>query len=394
MLWLLLACTPSPVAEPDVATVPERLPPAPEPASCDLKVQARDGRWGCIDRDGRWAVQPHYLGFTKPDPVGVAYRELGKPVLLDLTRPHKLRVIDLAPLTGVTELGSNRFTFREPGNPLYGLLNDAGAVVVKPTFTSVGTFRHGRAPVCTGPGACGYIDAQGSKVLSAQFTATLPFPLSEDALARVQRTEQRWGFASVDGVVRGDYAEVREFREGRSWVRTEPGGRWLLVDTQLSVVATLDAAEVRPFYEGAAIFRRDQRWGMVDPDGTELIPPRFTQLRRLSQGLAAARDDGGRWGYVDRNGLWKIPHDFEGYGALPARGEPEDLFREMDFSEDRAVVVFHGKRGYIDLTGTMRVSPKYDRALPFEDGVAWVEKDGFGRWIDPRGLEVSPATPR
>jgi hypothetical protein len=48
------------------------------------------------------------------------------------------------------------------------------------------------------------------------------------------------------------------------------------------------------------------------------------------------------------------------------------------------------KYGYMNRMGKVVVEPQYDRAETFAEGLAWVEKDGKGGYIDPNGREVTP----
>ena len=87
----------------------------------------------------------------------------------------------------------------------------------------------------------------------------------------------------------------------------------------------------------------------------------------------------GKWGFIDKTGTIKIQPQYE--FAMP-------------FSEGLAMVRLNGKWGYIDTSGTMVIQPQFDDAHPFSDGLATVGKfseDGplFG-YIDKTGALVIP----
>ncbi len=85
----------------------------------------------------------------------------------------------------------------------------------------------------------------------------------------------------------------------------------------------------------------------------------------------------GKWGYIDKTGTIKIQPQYE--FAMP-------------FSEGLATVRLNGKWGYIDAFGTTVIQPQFDDAHPFSDGLATVgnfSEDGplFG-YIDKTGAWV------
>lgn len=85
------------------------------------------------------------------------------------------------------------------------------------------------------------------------------------------------------------------------------------------------------------------------------------------------------WGYIDCTGTVKIQPQYE--SALP-------------FTEGLAAVGLDGKFGYIDTSGTMVIRPQFEQAHPFSDGMAAVgELSGdtylFG-YIDTSGTLVIP----
>jgi hypothetical protein len=107
--------------------------------------------------------------------------------------------------------------------------------------------------------------------------------------------------------------------------------------------------------------------------------------------LTPAQQDS-KWGYVDREGRFRISPQFD--------------FADR-FSEGLAAVKVGNRFGYIDLGGHFVVQPRYFRAGPFKDGFAWVVtrkpfaplgsgEYGFainGRvtYIDRSGREIRPS---
>jgi hypothetical protein len=96
--------------------------------------------------------------------------------------------------------------------------------------------------------------------------------------------------------------------------------------------------------------------------------------------VPAPRIEGGKWGYVDREGNVVIPprYDFPG-----------------KFTEGLAPVnvggLAGGKWGYIDNTGRTAIEPRFDEAAEFLDGLARVKVGGKPGYIDRKGNFVWPA---
>jgi len=69
------------------------------------------------------------------------------------------------------------------------------------------------------------------------------------------------------------------------------------------------------------------------------------------------REKGTKWGYIDANGEFAIPPQFDEAGP---------------FSEGLAAVEQNKRTGYVDSNGRFVVQPKYFDAGPFKEGFAWV----------------------
>ncbi len=73
----------------------------------------------------------------------------------------------------------------------------------------------------------------------------------------------------------------------------------------------------------------------------------------------------GKWGYIDRNGSVRIPRRFDSASA---------------FREGLAVVQVDAKYGFIDSNGIAVVQPTFEDAFPFSEGLAGActgERCGF-----------------
>ncbi|MEV4657705.1 WG repeat-containing protein [Micromonospora sp. NPDC049301] len=191
----------------------------------------------------------------------------------------------------------------------------------------------------------GYTDPDGELVIPARYAEAQPF---HDGLAWVRRPDtDRWSLINLLGttVIPPSYRAARPFSDGLAWVVTDGG--WTAIDATGAVQVPPNFAEVRPFRRGLAAVRREG-WGAVDRTGRIVVPTRYhgfaTELADgqhvdgfTDEGLAVV-DVGGRRGVVDRNGTPLVPpahpmlviHPVAflvgsgsgRWGALDRRGEP------------------------------------------------------------------------
>ena len=183
-------------------------------------------------------------------------------------------------------------------------------------------------------------------------------------------------------------------------------------------------------------------YGYIDAQGHTAIPPQFDSAEPFSDGLAQV-GVGNSYGYIDKTGklvtptfagAWPFSEDL-GSCACGRRvrlhrqkrpdGDPAAVCagrrvrrtgwprwrsgangaistqtgrlligpqfdRAEEFSEQRALVVFQGKKGFIDESGRLVVPARYDDAWRFSDGLAPVQQDGKWGFINTAGAMVIP----
>jgi hypothetical protein len=96
-------------------------------------------------------------------------------------------------------------------------------------------------------------------------------------------------------------------------------------------------------------------------------------VQSFREGLAAVKIDG-KWGFIDRAGLLKIPPRFEGVEA---------------FSDSLAIAYVRGQSFYIDRNGQTRIAGPFREATPFVYGLAAVLlSDKHVAYIDHTGETV------
>jgi hypothetical protein len=146
------------------------------------------------------------------------------------------------------------------------------------------------------------------------------------------------------------------------------------------------------FRENRALFGRDWRqYGFLDPAGREIIPMRFLSGASFSEGMAVVSvsrtTEGGsdhiEIGFVNPAGRWAIPPNPGGFSWAD------------DFHEGLALARSEktgNKVGFIDRRGQWAMTPQFDWAEPFSEGVAAVDIGGMRGFVNRTGrFPVPPA---
>ena len=118
--------------------------------------------------------------------------------------------------------------------------------------------------------------------------------------------------------------------------------------------------DARPFSEGlAAVKDNNGKWGFIDETGSIVLPYRWNNcFSGFHEGLASVKDVSGKWGYINKRGQLVIPCQWES---------------AYEFSEGLAVVCGpNHKYGYIDKHGQMVIPNKWGHACSFKEGIASV----------------------
>ncbi|HEX8354646.1 MAG TPA: WG repeat-containing protein [Pyrinomonadaceae bacterium] len=329
-------------------------------------VADAEGKWGFIDRTGRFRIPPRFDGAGQFS-EGVAYawlREGGR---------RKDGVVDeRGAFTELPEVNDHAFVFRDGlarfQTPMgqerkYGYMDRAGRVVIPPQFHNSGHFSEGLAWVSVlrdRQWLYGFIDKTGKVVIEPQFVY------------------QPGDF--VDGLAKVTGQTVAGFIDRSGGFRITVGNEQSDDFFSEGLLAVVQGDPPRGVYLG-----RDGRvaleipfWGQRTAHQRSLYTIRRLQLAPFNEGLAPALSFN-KLGFIDRAGRVVI--------------EPQ--FRETSgFSEGRASVKIIGSDGryawgYIDRAGRFAVAPRFRQAQPFAGGLAQVvTADGKRQLIDGSGKVI------
>jgi hypothetical protein len=223
---------------------------------------------------------------------------------------------------------------------LYGYVAENGRVIAPPQFAVRDRFSQNLIHVDIG-GNSGMIDDHGQLVLEPRFGFAVAFT---DGLFWV--TQER-------RVVQGNNGEQTflsdgtiEIFNGVSDTYIMPEGKWGLVDRLGGWIRQPEFLSVRMFERGsrAMWIKTEAGWGLIRPDLSWQIEPRFEQVGVMHEGLAMIALNG-RWGFIDASGQIVIDPTFE---------------RVLEFSGPYAPARVNNLFGLIDRTGAWVVEPQYD----------------------------------
>lgn len=152
---------------------------------------------------------------------------------------------------------------------------------------------------------------------------------------------------------------------------------------------------------------KDGKWGYVDRDGAWQIPPQWDRVKDFHEGRAAV---GGQhsWGIIDREGNFIVPQEFEGASVQTIGEERWATSPFAPYSEGCTVADIFTDRSqptfFIDRDGKTYWRDERPQALrsrdirafgSFSEGLAWFREDtspdDLHGWIDPEGTVVIEA---
>ena len=196
----------------------------------------------------------------------------------------------------------------------YGFIDENGKVVINPAFETVQQFYEGLAAVCIGKGCYG---------------------------GKYAKEEKKWGYVDKSGamVIPPQFSDVEPFQSGLAAVCVGDGD--------------------------------DRRCGFADKSGKYVVDPRYLAAFPFEQGVALVvsenADGEDEMGYIDEKGHRFWPPDSSG-GLISPKGNFRDTNPLLIIVGTKA----HKKTGYINRKGRIIISPQWDTAYKFSEGLALV----------------------
>jgi len=187
-----------------------------------------------------------------------------------------------------------------------------------------------------------------------------------------------WGYIDDQGkvVIPAGYQEATRFSDGLASVKLRD--HWTYIDKSGTVKNIFNTQPPRLFVAGVTVSRMYGMYGYVNKDGWWEITPQFESTSDFSEGIAFVQIDSSDYTYIDRTGK----------PITQTRIYTGDRFREgMAAAEDFP----SGRFGFLGKDGTWKIPPQYRTAHSFCSGLANVEfEDGKWGYINQKGSVVIP----
>lgn len=387
-------------------------------------VVRKNGKWGVIDLQGKEVVAPsiqcsRLFAFNK----GVA--KIGNELIVE----------------NIAGAPKRRYKYN-------GYVNREGQEVVAPNydyifdFDSVWQAKKGVARVVKGK-FVGYLDATGKEVVAPKYVGIQDFEkvwTQQKGLAKIINPDGKFGYINHFGklILNPAFSSVENFEavlaDTNQWARASDSGKFGYInhkgETKISFVYDL----ISEFKNGAAIVKKDGKYGLISKENQLLIPIEYDGIRYLQgsnqqllkvykkkptiytldqQGNVSnsapyteeknTADTGiklPKYKYLtpfDKNGLAVIEvNKLKGIANVQGKVIIKPKYRQLNaFSEGFASFQQDSKDrtkrkwGYINLQGKETITASFNQATPFNNGKAAVLKGMWG-YINAQGKLIIP----
>ena len=254
----------------------KRMRGADKPGEWEWDRDWSEGKWGYIDQNGRYVIEPQF------DDAGDFHDGLAK-----------------------VRIGGK-------SNGKWGYIDRGGIFVIQPQYFDVHDFSEGKASVrekiAEGEYKDYIIDKSG-KVLFDEMSDVYVYDFHE-GMSRA-RVDYRWGFIDTKNkmVIAPQFYDAYDFSEGLAKVSIghRDSAFCGYIDKAGNYVIEPQYERAGAFHEGLAYVSIDGKCGYIDKTGKIVIKPIYYDAGDFSEGLASvyvggAQYEGGELGYIDRSG--------------------------------------------------------------------------------------------
>ncbi len=310
----------------------------------------KNGLFGYVSRAGVWLVEPKHVSATDWDEgLGAGLDQNGVVHIFDgegkqVGKHEKVEDIGLG-------FSGGYLSFKVGG--LYGFMDEHAHEIVTPQFKDVG-----------------------------QVVEGLVVALTQDAEG-ILRMDGSWVLQPVSG------RNIQSFRKGCSVTTAAEGDGYLIIAKDGRIVGKKQCELLFACSEGLipiSFYDGEKSFGWLDDQGEVVVGPKFDWLNdEFSSETICFRLDG-KWGISDRKGQQLVPPSFTYLNPLS-----EGLHGALIGGEYKDLTPTGGKWGFVDPAGNIVVEAKYDGVRPFKNGVALVYEGRRPRkysLIDKEGKKI------
>lgn len=213
----------------------------------------------------------------------------------------------------------------------WGFIDKAGNWVVKNNYDEVEDFSELGLSSVTHKFKSGIINKEGKIIVPIQFDGIRYISIFKDSLIPVSKqknpfsSQDLWGIYDITGklvipvmydgldvstaLFRGSFDSM----EFTPYIHVSFNGKWGVVDRNNKIVVPFkyESSEcIRKFQNGFFAVKTNEKWGVVNEKGIEVISPQFDQIRIYSLGFFAVKMKT-KWGVINLNNSTVIPIEYD-----------------------------------------------------------------------------------
>ena len=340
----------------------------------------KQGKYGFIDRNGIEAISCIYEDYGDFH-EGLANVKLhGKWGYIDKKNNTVVPFI----YESTSDCHEGLSDFREglalvKKNNRYGYIDNTGRVVIPCIYESASPFSEGLARVVTN-GKTGYIDISGNMIIPQLYDRGFSF---HNGIAVVRNTHKKF-FIEIDReggidkygneVIPIVYDRVSNFGADNLAVvcKSDKSG---IIDKngKLLIPCIYKDAQIPDglIPDGLIPVKQNNKWGFINASGNVVIPFKFFFANGFSDEMCRVEDKNYLYGYVNKYGSEIIPCKYHDAAQF--------------FHDGFASVKMDNQWGIVNNKGRLIVPCIYDWCGAFQDGLAFVKKNGLSGCVDKEG---------
>lgn len=199
----------------------------------------------------------------------------------------------------------------------WGFIDIEGEYQIAPTFTEVEKFNSKGLAAVMIKYKWGVIDTAGKQIIPIEFDRYYVSGWNFQELVRVCKTKGLLGMGQVCGaydktgnnVIPLVYDDIELTYDNESFIKVSLNGKWGMVDKKNNLIVPFkydDKDCIRPFRNGYAAIKVNERWGFVNLKGIEVIAPEYDRVNDFALSYFEVKYLG-KWGIIDSNRVYKIP---------------------------------------------------------------------------------------
>lgn len=245
----------------------------------------KDFKQGIIDTLGNYILRPKYLSISKFNKYGLAIVRYGSERIRSgvIDKTGKMCAEGFLSIMPFKE---GRAAVRYKNG--YGFINTSGKLIINAKYSKVGSFANGRAMVQK-ERQCGYIDLYGKEVIPCKYSKCLDF---NEGRAIVYKGYRKGGLIDIDGkvLIKPSVSRLYDFNNGRGLVRNKDQNFIYITDQNRLYDGSYEDA--KKFTHGVAAVKVNNKWGIINQNGIEVIPPKYDKIEPFENGYARVRIKG------------------------------------------------------------------------------------------------------